>query len=101
MTLSAILDTKKVAYAVAKKKKESTNLIKTAQCKYKTAKLIGNNRKQACIIVKNYEKSEMEHQIVCNTVKLDKRFYNIKNFLVTYGPYFSQYSKHCVGKDFE
>lgn len=84
-----------------KKRKESTNLIKTAQCKYQTAKVIGNNRKQACIIVKNYEKNEMEHQIVCNTVKLDKRFNNIKNFLVTYGPYFSQYSKHCVGKDFE
>lgn len=53
------------------------------------------------LLSKTTKKSEMEHQIVCNTVKLDKRFYNIKNFLVTYGPYFSQYSKHCVGKDFE
>lgn len=73
-------------------------MIKTAQWKYKTTKLIKSKR---AFLSKTTKKSEMEHHIVCNTVKLDKRFYNIKNVLVTYGPYFSQNSKHCVGKDFE
>lgn len=66
---------------------------------------IDTNRMQACVIVisdeKKRENDPTEHQIVCNTVKLDKKLFYVENFLVKCSLFLSQYSKHYGDKDFD
>lgn len=62
---------------------------------------IDTNRMQACVIVISDEKKRendlTEHQIVCNTVKLDKKLFLCREL----SGEVSQYSKHYGDKDFD
>lgn len=86
----------KIAYAISSKNLQRWEKRRDA---YDT------NRMQACVIVisdeKKRENDPTEHQIVCNTVKLDKKLFYVENFLVKCSLFLSQYSKHYGDKDFD